>query len=71
MIAVPPLTIPDEDEQEEATPPLTAAIHDAPDSHDGQSVFTFELRFSESPSLGYVTLRDHAFTVIGKRNRTP
>ena len=46
-------------------PPLTATVHDAPASHDGENVFTFELRFSESPSGGYVTLQDHAFTVTG------
>ena len=45
--------------------PLTAAIHDAPKSHDGQSVFTFEVRFSEESTLSYKTLRDHAFTVTG------
>ena len=47
------------------TQPLTATIHDAPDSHDGQSKFTFELRFSEEFGLSYKTLRDHAFTVTG------
>ena len=47
------------------TQPLTATIHDAPDSHDGQSKFTFELRFSEQFGLSYKTLRDHAFTVTG------
>ena len=49
------------------TQPLTAAIHDAPESHDGQSVFTFELRFNEAPktSFSYATLEDHAFTVAG------
>ena len=47
--------------------PLTASVHDAPESHDGQSEFTFELRFSEAPRRGfsYKTLRDHAFTVDG------
>ena len=47
------------------TRPLTAAIHDAPDSHDGQSLFTFKLRFSETPktSFSYRTVRDDAFTV--------
>ena len=45
--------------------PLTAAIHDAPESHDGQSVFTFEVRFSAESTLSYKTLRDHAFTVTG------
>ena len=54
-------------EQESAESPLTAAIHDAPESHDGQEDFTFELRFSEEPKEGFsdVTLRDHAFTVTG------
>ena len=44
---------------------LTAAIHDAPESHDGEKKFTFELRFSEDPKedFSYKTLRDHAFTV--------
>ena len=53
--------------QEAAETPLTAAIHDAPESHDGQEDFTFELRFSEEPKEGFssLTLRDHAFTVTG------
>ena len=47
--------------------PLTASIHDAPENHDGQNSFTFELRFSEGPDpdLSYRTLRDHSFTVTG------
>ena len=80
VLSVPPLIIPDEEpppestatreaqgEQESAETPLTAAIHDAPESHDGQEDFTFELRFSEEPKEGFsdVTLRDHAFTVKG------
>ena len=46
-------------------PPLTATIHDEPESHDGSAAFTFELRFSEAPtdSFSYTTVRDHAFTV--------
>ena len=48
-----------------APAPLTASIHDEPDSHDRQSVFNFELRFSENFGLSYKTLRDHAFTVTG------
>ena len=49
-----------------ARTPLTAAIHDEPDSHDGQTEFTFELRFSENlEGFSYRTLRDHAFTVTG------
>ena len=47
-------------------PPLTAEILNvSPSSHDGENTFTFELRFSENPDLSYVTLRDHAFTVVG------
>ena len=53
------------DEVDAAAPPLSASLENAPDSHDGENVFTFELRFSEEFSLGYVTLRDHAFTVVG------
>lgn len=47
---------------------LTAEFRDTPTSHNGQSRFTFELRFSESVSgLSYRTLRDSAFTVSGGR----
>ena len=48
-------------------PPLTATIHGEPSSHDGNAVFTFELRFSEAPvdSFSYTTVRNHAFTVTG------
>ena len=48
-----------------APTPLTAEFRDTPGSHDGQGAFTFELRFSEQFSLGFKTLRDHAFTVTG------
>ena len=50
-----------------AAKPLTATIHDAPETHDGRRKFTFELRFSETPkdNFSYRTLRDHAFTVTG------
>ena len=46
-------------------PPLTASFEATPSSHDGQTAFTFQLRFSEEVSLSYKTLRDHAFTVTG------
>ena len=51
----------------EAEGPLTATIHDEPSSHDGQTAFTFELRFSETPKpdFSYTTVRDHTFTVTG------
>ena len=46
-------------------PPLTASLENVATSHDGESVFTFELRFSEEFAVSYKTLRDHAFTVTG------
>ena len=48
-----------------APPPLTASFGNVPNSHDGNSSFTFELRFSEEFGLSYRTLRDHAFAVTG------
>ncbi|MCY3894905.1 MAG: hypothetical protein OXG17_00375, partial [Chloroflexi bacterium] len=49
-----------------AAAPLTASLENEPTSHDGQTAFTFELRFSEHiGGLSYVTLRDHAFAVTG------
>ena len=45
--------------------PLTAGFSNVPSSHDGQTAFSFELRFSEEFGLSYLTLRDHAFTVTG------
>ena len=45
--------------------PLTAFFDDTPSSHDGQTDFTFELRFSEEFELSFRTLRDQAFTVTG------
>ena len=46
-------------------PPLTAELQETPQTHDGQTGFTFKLRFSEEFKLSYLTLRDHAFTVTG------
>ena len=46
-------------------PPLTASLSNTPESHDGQSQITFELRFSEEFVLSYKTLKFHAFTVTG------
>ena len=46
-------------------PPLTASLENVATSHDGASVFTFELRFSEEFGISYKTLRDRAFTVTG------
>ena len=47
------------------TTPLTASLENVATSHDGETAFTFELRFSEELSLSYKTLRNHAFTVTG------
>ena len=47
------------------TLPLTATSRDAPEFHDGATPFTFELRFSEAPAVGFATVQNHAFTVTG------
>ena len=39
--------------------PFTASLESTPEAHDGETPFTFELRFSEEFSLSYKTLRDH------------
>ena len=46
-------------------PPLTATLDSVPASHDGSTVFTFELHFSEEFKLSYLVLRDQAFTITG------
>ena len=46
-------------------PPLTASFANMPAEHDGSNVFTFRLRFSESPAVGYTVLRDESFAVTG------
>ena len=53
-------TIEDDDE-----PPLTASFEDVPAEHDGESTFTFRLRFSEDPAVSYTVLRDESFEVSG------
>ena len=47
-------------------PPLTASFAGVPSKHDG-SAFTFELRFSETFPISYLTIRDRAFTVTNGR----
>ena len=44
-------------------PPLTAVIENPATSHDGESAFNFELRFSEEFGPSYNRLRDYASTV--------
>ena len=45
--------------------PLTARYESMPAEHDGSTVFTFRLRFSEDPAVSYRVLRDRAFVVTG------
>lgn len=42
---------------------LTATFSNVPSTHDG-SEFTFNLTFDPEPDLSYVTLKEHAFTVV-------
>ena len=46
-----------------ASTSLTAAFHDLPDSHDGSTVFTFRVLFSEDVGISYVNMRDDAFSL--------
>ncbi|WP_420445334.1 hypothetical protein [Candidatus Poriferisodalis sp.] len=43
---------------------LTASFESVPTTHDGQTAFSFVLRFSEEVELSYLTLRDHVFTIL-------
>ena len=48
----------------ETATPLTASFEDVPATHDGSTVFTFKVRFSEAPAVSFRVLRDSAaFTV--------
>ena len=51
----------------QAADQFTASVSIVPESHDGSTVFTFELRFSETPRkrFSYKIMRDLAFTVTG------
>ena len=53
------------EEEPGATPSLTASFEGVPAEHDGASVFTFRLRFSEPPAVSFRILRDHSFQVEG------
>ena len=50
-----------------ATPPLRASFANVPAEHDGGTVFTFEVHFSEAFPISYLTMRDHALTVTNAR----
>ncbi len=45
--------------------PLTASFTNAPATHSGSGIFTFDLLFSENIKAGYKRIRDQAFTVTG------
>ena len=52
--------------EEPEGPPLTATFQKVPDEHDGSTVFTFEVLFSEEIPTSYRVLRDQgAFQVSG------
>ena len=51
--------------RDRASGPLTAQFAGLPKTHDGETAFTFELRFSEEVKISYRTLRDTAFEVTG------
>ena len=44
---------------------LTASVISKPSLHYGNTVFTFELHFSEDFHLSYLTLKDSAFSITG------
>ena len=44
---------------------MTASFQGLPATHDGSTMFQFELRFSEQVRLSYQTLRDNMLTVTG------
>ena len=43
--------------------PFAAQFLGVPASHDGETTFTFELRFSQEPTLGFENVRDKVLTV--------
>ena len=43
--------------------PLSAAFKSMPDSHDGDTAFTFRVEFSEDVGISYVNMRDDAFSL--------
>ena len=45
--------------------PLTVALENVSDAHDGESTFRFEIRFSREVKLSFRNLRDQGFEVTG------
>ena len=54
-----------EPETPEPASGFNAELRALPSGHDGATAFTFELRFSENPGLGYRTVQDGLFEVSG------
>lgn len=50
---------------DDAPPPFTAEFLNVPANHDGESTFTFELRFSEAFRVSYKKIRDRVLNVTG------
>ena len=46
---------------------LTASFENMPETHDGESAFTFRVAFSEDIGISFRSLREDAFTVTGGR----
>ena len=46
---------------------LTASFQDVPETHDGETPFTFRVTFSEDVEIGLPALREDAFTITGGR----
>ena len=55
------------DETEAPSGGLTASFEDMPETHDGESAFTFWVAFSEDIGISFQALREDAFTVTGGR----
>ena len=53
--------------QDDDVAPTTARFLDVPETHDGSSPFSFELRFSQDLSISYRTVRDSVLEVTGGR----
>ena len=45
--------------------PLTARFENVPETHDGATRFTFDLRFSEEIAISFKTVRDRSLELVG------
>ena len=58
---------PQEQEQPQGPPALTASFEGMPAKHDRETAFTFRVAFSEDIGISFRSLREDAFTVSGGR----